>query len=67
MKLTRAPRLSTVMVSSTIIPSWEAAGQQALVWLEIRLPSPEHDQLAVEDADGLDGVHVLADDRGDVG
>jgi hypothetical protein len=55
------------MVSSTIIPSWEAAGQQALVWLEIRLPSPEHDQFAVEDADGLDGVHVLADDRGDVG
>ena len=28
------------MVSSAIIPSWEAAGQQALVWLEIRLPSP---------------------------
>jgi hypothetical protein len=28
------------MVSSTIIPSWDAAGQQALVWLEIRLPSP---------------------------
>ena len=27
----------------------------------------KHDQLAVEDADGLDGVHVLADDRGDVG
>jgi hypothetical protein len=41
MKLTRAPRLSTVMVSRTIIPSWEAAGQQALVWLEIRLPSPK--------------------------
>src|SRR6266496_3081600 len=41
MKLTRAPRLSTVMVSSTIIPSWAAAGQQALVWLEIRLPSPK--------------------------
>ena len=41
MKETRAPWLSTVMVSSTIIPSWEAAGQQALVWLEIRLPSPK--------------------------
>src|SRR5690242_21043022 len=38
--VTRAPRLSTVIVSSTIIPSWDAAGQQALVWLEIRLPSP---------------------------
>ena len=38
--MTRAPWLSTVMVSSTIIPSWAAVGQQALVWLEIRLPSP---------------------------
>src|SRR2546429_8662214 len=27
----------------------------------------EHDQLAADDADGLDDVHVLADDRGDVG
>ena len=41
MNVTRAPWLSAVMVSSTIIPSWEAAGQQALVWLEIRLPSPK--------------------------
>jgi hypothetical protein len=55
------------MVSRTIIPSWEAAGQQALVWLEIRLPSPKNDQFAADDADGLDDVHVLADDRGDVG
>jgi hypothetical protein len=67
MKLTRAPRLSTVMVSSTIIPSREAAGQQALVWLENQVALAEHHQLAVEDADGLDDVHVLADDRGDVG
>jgi hypothetical protein len=27
----------------------------------------EDDELAVEDADGLDDVHVLAGDRGDVG
>jgi hypothetical protein len=46
MNVTRAPRLSTVMVSSTIIPSWAAAGQHA---------------------DGLDNMHVLAGDCGDVG
>ena len=40
MSVTRAPWLSTVMVSSTIIPSRVAAGQHAAVWLEIRLPSP---------------------------
>jgi len=27
----------------------------------------EDDKLAVDNADGLDDVHVLADDRGDVG
>ena len=41
MKVTRARWLSTVMVSSTIIPSCVAAVQHALVWLEMRLPSPK--------------------------
>ncbi len=27
----------------------------------------EHDQLAVDDADGLDDMHVLVGDRGDIG
>jgi len=44
------------------VPGGGRAAGGGLVGDQVALA--EDDQLAVEDADGLDDVHVLADDRG---
>ena len=53
MSVTRAPWLSTLMVSSTIIPSWEAAGQQALASFIFACLVRGRQDRAVQDARGV--------------
>ena len=55
-----------VTSSSTTIPSWDSTGQQAAVWLDSRLPSPNTTGFSLTFRIGWT-VHMLADHGGHIG